>query len=203
VGLAALALVAGLIWPGPYATEQTADRSFVIDLDFTQVRKILVRTDAVKQIVTMGGSGRFVDQKWTAVGGELDVERLLDPNWKLELHGTLQVRTGDPYIGAQLVTLRQDVTINPDELDSRVDLLKASERLLDYEMQTRFVRDGDRTRVEQRLSQEILTTAPWFAHAIARRRVRASAEQALVNQEAAIRKVIDANRGRQWLFPLR
>jgi hypothetical protein len=53
------------------------------------------------------------------------------------------------------------------------------------------------------LTQEILTDAPWFAHGIADRRVLASVEKTLENQEAAIRKVIADNIGDVPVFPLR
>jgi hypothetical protein len=49
----------------------------------------------------------------------------------------------------------------------------------------------------------ILTDAPWFAHGIADRRVRQSAERTLANQERAIRKLIQENIDDVPLFPLR
>jgi hypothetical protein len=53
------------------------------------------------------------------------------------------------------------------------------------------------------LAQRILTDAPWFAHGIADRRVRASVEQTLANQEAAIRKLVADNIDDVPLLPLR
>jgi hypothetical protein len=73
---------------------------------------------------------------------------------------------------------------------------------LGYEMTVWFFREkpGEKTRVEQRLSQTILTEAPWFGRWVADRRVRASAERALANQERAIRTVIEENRDQKWLL---
>lgn len=195
VCLLALALSAYLL-PRDYATTQTLDKSFGIDLDFTTVRKILVRTDALKRIITMTGESEFIDQKWTAVGGGFDSLNPLDLDWKIELHGTLKVRTLDPYVGQNEITLAQEVKIDRDQLHSDIELTKGSERLLDYQMTVWFFRDQEtgKTRVQQRLSQEILTDCPWFAHGIADRRVRASVERALRNQERAIRTVIEENR---------
>ena len=71
-------------------------------------------------------------------------------------------------------------------------------------MTTSFTREADgTTRIGQRLTQKILTDTPWFAHVIADRRVHASATRALVNQERAIRKVIEDNLDKRWLLPLR
>ncbi|MCG8450997.1 MAG: hypothetical protein MI725_15625 [Pirellulales bacterium] len=208
-----LAVVAGLVWRGEYTTEQTAELSFLIEDDFTKVRKIMVRTEAAKEIVTMGGGSEFVEQTWE--GGDVDAggedlgKALLqnvfssNPDWELKLFGTLKVRTLDEYIGQSVVTLEQDVEITPDYLQSDTDLKQGSERLLGYAMTTRLEREEDHTRVRLKLTQEIKTDAPWFAHGIADRRVRASAERTLVNQETAMRQLIADNRDKNWLFPLR
>lgn len=206
LALALLLLFVGIVisafaMRGEYPTTQTVERSFVIDEDFTKVRKILVRTDAAKQIVTMTGDSQFIDQQWNTIGAGLEGERLLDLKWQLGLEGTLQVKTQDPYIGEQRITLRQTVQIDPDQILSDVTLTKPSERLLQYAMVTHFQRQPDgKSLVRQQLTQEILTDAPWFAHAIADRRVHASAEQALENQEAAIRQIIAENRDQRWLL---
>jgi len=219
------AIVAGLIWRGEYPTEQTAQRSFVIEEDFTKVRKIMVRTDAAKEIVTMGGGSEFVEQQWDDLSAEPGVDgevgkgalgrallkNLLsgDPDWQLKLQGTLKVRTLDPYIsnfekgnnvdgnntdGKNVVTLQQDVEIVPDHLQSDTKLVEGSGRLLGYAMTTRLEREDDHTRITLKLTQTINTDAPWFAHRIADRRVLASAERTLANQEDAMRKLIEDNR---------
>jgi hypothetical protein len=206
VVLAVSGLVASaLVLPREYATEQTVQRTFTVDLDFSTVRKILVRTDAAKRIITMTGDSEFIDQNWTAIGGGLDSINLLNPQWRLELHGNLKLRTLDDYIGRNEILLQQEVKIDPDQLHSDVELKEGSKRLLDYAMTTWFTRDEHTatTRVLQRLKQKILTDAPWFGHWVADRRVRRSAERALVNQEQAIRKVIEDNRDKRWLLPLR
>ena len=215
-----LLLIAGLaasmlILPNKYPTLQSAQRSFVIEDDFTKVRKVLVRKDGAKQIITMGGGSEFVEQRWEEGTAATDSENLgeallknvisSDPDWELELHGTLKVRTLDDYVGKHVVTLDQDVVIVPDSLESVVHLREGTDRLLQYEMTTRFVRQPEEgnTLVELSLAQEILTDAPWFAHGIADRRVRASVEKTLTNQEAAIRQFIQDNIDDVPLLPLR
>lgn len=214
------AIVAGLIWRGEYPTRQTAELNFVIDHDFTKVRKIMVRTNAAKEIVTMGGGSEFVEQNWDmtdsnvdpgidvdkigegAIGRGLLKNLLGSPDWELKLNGTLKVRTLDEYIGQNVVTLQQAVEIVPDHLQSDTKLIEGAGRLLDYVMTTRLEREDDHTRVLLTLTQEINTDAPWFAHGIADRRVRASAEKTLTNQEAAMRQLIEENKDKDWLFPL-
>lgn len=214
--LAALALAAavvalglGLIFRGEYLTGQTATRTFTLPEDFTKVRKILVRTDGAKQIITMGGDSEFVDQKWSGIGVDVEpgkvLEMMFDPEFHLELFGELTVRSRDEYIGQPLVKLKQHVTIEVDFLNSAVNLAEPTERLRGYRMTTRFERapNDAGSRITLELTQQILTDAPWFAHGIADRRVRASAERALENQERAIRQLIAANRDNVPLLPLR
>jgi hypothetical protein len=209
--LAALAapFAYGLVFWGEYSTEQTAKRSFTIEEDFTKVRKILVRTEASKQIITMGGTSEYIDQEWTAVGGELDPGRLLEmmiaPGWRIELHGSLKVRTLDDYVGQLEIELEQDVEIEPDFLHSEVTLEKPKGRLEGYHMVTRFSRDEATglSRVDLTLTQRILTSAPWFAHRVADRRVFESASRTLEKQEAAIRELIADNIDDVPLLPLR
>lgn len=204
--LCLVALVASsLLLPAHYATEQTVELEFTIDEDFSTVRKILVRTNALKRIITMTGESEFIEQDWTALGGGLGAISFRDPQWRLELHGKLKLRTLDEYIGQSEVTLSQEVKIDPDQLHSDIELEQGSERLLDYQMTTWFMRDeaNGKTRVMQRLKQEILTHAPWFAHRIADARVRQSAETALLKQEQAIRQVVEDNRSKPWLLLMR
>ena len=112
------------------------------------------------------------------------------------------MRTLDEYIGQNVITLEQEVQVRPDFIDSKVSLLKGSERLVDYKMHTRFSRDGEQSLVELNLTQGIKTDAPWFAHGIADRRVRASAERALENQERATKKLVEENVDKAGFFPL-
>jgi len=215
--LVVVAMVAsGLIWRGEYPTEQTATRSFVIEQNFTKVRKIMVRTNAAKEIITMGGDSEFVEQQWDdgSMNPGIEMEKIGEgailntllkggPDWELNLQGTLKVRTLDDYVGQNVVTLEQEVEIVPDFLQSDTKLLEGSERLLGYDMTTRLEREGEQTRVELSLTHKIKTDAPWFAHGIADRRVKASAEQTLANQEDAMRKLIDENKDQDWVFPLK
>ncbi|MBX3425762.1 MAG: hypothetical protein KF688_08790 [Pirellulales bacterium] len=200
----AVVLAGSLIFRGEYPTEQSSTRSFTLPVDFTTVRKVLVRKDGAKQIIAMGGDSEFVEQKWSAIGGDVESLKLLEPDWRLELHGTLKVKTLDDYVGEQVVALAQDVTITVDELDSKVELKEGSERLAGYAMRTQFRRSEEgKTEIELSLKQKIVTDAPWFAHGIADRRVKAAVEKTLANQERAISEFIEANKNDVPLLPLR
>lgn len=213
-GLVVAVLLFALSWAltGEYVSRQAVERTFVINHDFTKVRKIMVRTNAAQKIITMGGTSEFVDQKWSGGSiatesdnfGEALLKGILsaDPDWQLNLEGNLKVRTLDDYVGQEVVTLRQNVQISPDFIDSRTRLVEGSERLVDYAMTTRLEREEDHTKVTLELMQEIKTHAPWFAHGIADRRVRDSAAGSLERQQAAMIKLIEDNKDQKWLLPL-
>ena len=214
VALILAILIASFVWRTAHPTRQSAARQFTVAENFTVVRKILVRKDAAKQIVTMGGDSEFVEQKWQElkvdpgqkqVGEGLLLETIAgDGDWALALLGNLKVRTLDEYIGQHVITLQQRVEINPDLVDSHVQMQQPTERLKAYEMTTRFSRtEANQTLVELSLEQEILTNPPWFAHRIADRRVKDSVERALENQQAAIERVIEENKDDVPLLPLR
>ena len=200
-------LAASLLVGREYPSRQTARRSFVIDHDFTDVRKILVRNNATKQIVTMGGDSEYIDDDMESVGLESGrpLDQLLNPDWQLHVNGTLRVRTKDEYVGQHTIALAQDIEITSDYLHSQTHLKEPSGRLKEYDMKTHFDRapETGKAKVTLELTQMILTDAPWFAHGIADRRVKASAERTLANQEEAIRKLIEDNIDDVPLFPLR
>jgi hypothetical protein len=203
----AAVIVLSLVLNREYPSTQTARRSFTIDQDFTDVRKILVRNDAAKQIVTMGGDSEYIDDDMESLGlksGKL-LDELINPQWRIQVNGTLRVRTKDEYVGQHNIALAQDIEITPDELHSQNHLKEPAGRLRRYDMKTFFDRDPEtgKANVSLELTQEILTDAPWFAHGIADRRVRQSAERTLANQERAIRQLIAENKDNIPVFPLR
>ena len=200
----ALALLAAstLVVSNRYATTQTATRSFTLPDDFTNVRRILMRTDATRQITDRAGDSEFLDEEWTKLGGGLESINILKPDWRLVLNANLRVHSLDEYIGKPVVTLKQVVTISPNEVLSAIKLDEGSDRLLQYELVTHYVRDEKEknTRVELKLTEEIVTIAPWFAHRIADNRVRRSVALALEHQERAIRELNKENQSKGRLL---
>jgi hypothetical protein len=207
VATLAAVLVLSLVFRDEYPSRQTAKRSFVIDEDFTSVRKILVRNDGAKQIVTLGGSSEYIDDDMESFGLDSGkpLDQLLNPDWQIHVNGTLRVRTKDEYVGRHEIALAQDIEITPDFLHSESRLKEPKGRLKEYDMKTYFDRDAEtgKTRVSLELMQQILTDAPFWAHFIADRRVRRSAETTLANQETAIRQLIAEHIDDVPLLPLR
>ncbi len=193
-----------LVTSNQYPTEQTAKMAFNLPVDFTKVRRILMRTEATKAITNLAGDSKFLDEKWERITPAIDLSSGLVPSLNLELRAKLKVQSLDDYIGRPIVHLNQVVSITGDEIDSNIKLAEPTERLLQYHLVTRYVpgEDPSETRVEMRLTQEILTTAPWFAHRIADNRVYASAEATLEHQAEAIRQLISENQDKSGFWPI-
>ena len=197
IGLLLLAAVAGYwLWPREELCAQIARNEFVIDEDFSKVRKILVRTKATEKIVALGESSEFVGEQQ-----QLEGIKFSDFKLSLGVAGELKVRTDDPYVGQHLITLDQDVELNLDRLVSQLSLAEGSDRLRGYDCRTEFGRDGEKTVVNCELKLTIKTTAPRIAVGYANRRVKESAQAALDTQERAIRKVVEDNRHKKWILP--
>ena len=196
VALLLLAVAGGYwLWPRAEVCAQSAQNSFVIDETFDRVRKILVRTKATEKIVALGESSEFI-------GEQQQIDGIVFGNaLSLGVSGELKVRTDDPYIGQHLITLDQDVELNFDRLVSNLTLSEGSDRLRGYDCRTEFLRDGDKTVVNCKLTLTIKTTAPKIAAGYANRRVKESAESALGTQERAIRQVVEDNRHKKWILP--
>ena len=183
LAFAALA-ISMLVISNQYPTTQTVVRSFTLPDNFTKVRGILISSNATKQIIVLAQDNEFLDEKWTALKPEKDA---------LVMNAQLKVRSRDDYVDRPVVQLSQVVTIRPDEILSDIKMNGSSTKLLEYQIVTHYTRNekDKNTKVDLRLTQRIVTTAPWFAHAIADDRVRASAERQLVHQERAIRELIE------------
>ncbi len=198
--LVLLAASLALAYPRDVAIPGMATHEFTIDVPYTRVRKILVRTNAVKKIVALANA-ELLDQSWTGI--EIDLARLLrEPDWELEGEGKLQVRTNDDYIGQHDITLLQRVKIRPEELVVANTLEQPAGRLLDYRTSLRLAPD-DQQMARFQTSAELTVlcrVAPIFRH-VARRRVQAAAVRALNNQEKALRSVVDDHRDSLFIMP--
>ena len=187
--------------PLRYQTAATVEHRYVLEEPFSRVRKILVRTNAVKNVVGMTNS-EFIDQQWEQLS--LDVDRLLfDAQWNVQGEGQLRVRTKDEYVGEHVIDLRQRVDIQPDLMHVTTKLQTPTDRLKDYDVATTFGEDsGGGTLVQSQLTLEIDTSAPLLFRSVARRRVREAAYRSLHGQEVAIRQVVDQHRDEVLILPL-
>lgn len=107
-----------------------ADHQFTVDEPMRRVRKILVRTNAVKKIIAMADA-ELLDQEWLKMNFEID-KPLLKRDWNIDGDGELSVRFDDAYLGSHDITLLQSVDISPVRLHVTNDLDQATEPVQNY-----------------------------------------------------------------------
>ncbi|MFO0913894.1 MAG: hypothetical protein U0795_13125 [Pirellulales bacterium] len=185
-------VAAGLLWvlvPRDWEFTGVAERKFTISHPFGRVRQILVRTNAIREVVALN-NGQLVDQQWQDLN--VDVRQLLtNPDWSLSADGVLKVQIHDPYVGEAVIELNQSVAVTPNQLKVENRLAQPTERLLDYATSTTAAANAEgsaefQAKVELRV--KVRTLYLW--RGIARRRVTAAAEQSLAKQEEALRAIV-------------
>ena len=199
-----------LLVPLPYEASALVENEYVIDEPFSRVRKIMVRTNAVKEVVGMSKS-EFVDQQWDTLN--LDVGQLLrNSQWEISGQGRLKVLTKDPYVGEHLITLLQDVEVKEEQIHVVTSLETPTDRLRDYRAESSFgtalpelaaaaAAAPETTLVRSSLLLTIATSTPLVWRSVALKRVHEAAEESLAAQEAAIRRVVDQNRNSLLILP--
>ena len=193
--LLVLGLILWSILDNHYVADVTVNRSFTVDIPFESFRKIMVRTDAARDIMNAGEESSLVSQHWNGHSFHLDRISLTNPDWDIEANGTLKVRINNHYLGSQVARFNQQVTIKPNLIYSVVSLEKPQGKLLGYKVTLNMSGENGKSQITQSLNLKILTPAPWFAHWFARIRVRISARQTLRAQEKHIQEAIAKHRG--------
>jgi hypothetical protein len=183
----------------PYHSAQIAvEHSFVIDNDFDDTRKILVRTDAAKRLIEAFGV-EVLEEKWDNVTFGVDKFRPIE--WDINLHGRLKVRVKEEYFD-EILLLQQDSHVERDLVVSKISLIEDAGLIKGYQNHIKFCRDGDKTKVCIRLYTKVgrrIPNLPYLREKIQNELEKAS-EETLKESEEAIRKLIKERSGKKLLL---
>ena len=178
----------------------SADHQFTIDESMERVRKVLVRTNAVKKIVAMSDA-ELKGQKWLDMDFEMP-GKLLDRNWHVEGEGKLGVLIKDSYIGDNQITLNQAVDIKRQRLHVTNVLDKPVGAIQDYDSAMTLTPDDiGNAAFESKLELKIKTTANWLTRSKVEKEIKASAKRSLQKQEQAIRAAVSEQDGKMFIIP--
>lgn len=200
VGIAAVVLIGlvVLIWSSRgshYAADVTHQHHFKIDMPFDELRKIMVRSSACREIMNAGKQNELISQKWNNTSFKLGQLSFTHPNWHVDAVGELKVKFTDPYIGTAVAQLTQTVAIVPEKINSLVKLKTPVDQLLVYDVTTEMFSKEGKSEVQQTLQLKIDTPAPWYARWYARSRVRASTRKILRAMEEHIVTAVKKHKG--------
>jgi hypothetical protein len=165
-----------------------------------RVRKILVRTNAIKKIVAMADA-ELRGQEWLNL--KFDAERpIRDKDWNLSGEGELVVVLNDAYLGTIQLTLTQQIEVSHDRLFVACNLKDASHSVERYDSTLTLVPgDNGDAKFSSTLSLQINTTANIFSRASVENGIRSAAKKALEDQANALRLVIAEKDGELFILP--
>ena len=200
----ALLIVGGIVFAVSPQRElevtSSADHQFTIDVPMERVRKILVRTNAVKKIVAMSDA-ELKGQKWVDMDFEMP-GKLLDRNWHVDGEGKLKILIKDSYIGDNEITLSQAVDIKRQRLHVTNVLDQPTDAIRDYDSTMTLTPDEvGNAMFDTKLELKIKTTANWITTGKVEKEIKASAKRSLERQEQAIRDAVDEQADKMFIVP--
>jgi hypothetical protein len=203
--LIVLAVVCGVVLASLSATpvnvESTGNHSFTIDEPMERVRKILVRTNAVKKIVAMA-QARLVDQQWLNAQIQLGDRPIMRDEWQVKSEGELVVETTHYWLGKHEITLEQRVQITPQRLQVSSQLNEPKGPIRKYQSTLLLTPDGNGdAHFDTSLQLRIETSSNWLTSAIVKSEIRQAAKKSLQNQEQAIREIVNEYSDDLFILP--
>ena len=201
--LAALLVILLGVWvstESDLTVESSAQHEFTIEERMPRVRKILVRTNAVKKIVAMADA-ELLDQKWLDMNFELG-KKILDRDWHVDGKGQLDVVVNNSYLGKVNLTLDQNVDIRRDQMEVESTLSNSSGAITKYDSSVELTPDEDgQARFKTSLSLVVSTKANFFTRSIVKKNIEEAAAAALESQEQAFREVVQEKAGELLIVP--
>ncbi len=181
-----------------YVVEMSRSHSFTIDMPFVPLRKILVQTNASREIINAGEHSKLLSIETRNREGHLN--NILAPrkSWEGSEVRTLTLEIDDPYIGTRTAPFTQHVSVTPGSIHSVIQLDRTEGPLLGYTVTTHIGGNGNGgngSKFDTTLEMKIDTPAPWFAHWLARSRVRSTMRRTLRAQEEQIKAAVKKHGG--------
>ena len=201
IGLVVLAAIVFLAIPtSTLEVTSEAQHRFELDVRMPRVRKIMVRTDAVKKIVAMADA-TLLDQKWQNMKFESNGS-LLKADWQVNGEGQLSIQINDAYLGEQSIQLDQTVDVKPKRLYSTNKLVEPSKSIREYNSTLELIPDEEGNAVvASTLKVTVRTTASWLTKSYVRKEIEAAAPKSLEQQETAIRELVEEYRDKLIIVP--
>ncbi len=175
----------------------TSEKHFVLDIEFDKFRQILVRTNATAAIVEHGGM-KLIGEKVEAL--KLDLSKDSRPlrnaiagKSKADVSAVkrLTVELDDPQLTTKELTLDQDSQIHPDSIHVSTKSSKPAGELLSYETTLDAKKSAHQTEVTLSVDMTIEVRVSSIFLSQAESRVQQGANQAVLDQESAIRHLAE------------
>ncbi len=174
----------------------TSEKAFPLDIEFDKFRQILVRTNATAAIVEHGGM-KLIEEKVEALKIDLSkdarpLRNAIAGKSKAEVSAVkrLTVELDDPQLNAKELTLDQNSQIHPDSIHVCTKSTVPAGELLSYEITLDAKQAEHQTEVTLSVDMTVGVRVSSLFSSQAESRVQKGADQAIHDQEMAIRALV-------------
>jgi hypothetical protein len=174
------------------------DGEYYIDLNYDDVRKIMVRNDCLSDMVGFQ-HGEVLHQEWDNLSFSSD--RIIS-KWDIDGTGRFVVKTNHPDTGELILHFRQEVSVRKDYIVSLTTLVEPVGALKEHTTYVKFSRHGERTKVETSVKLVYRRIIPNNYREYMNEEVQASVDQEWATQKKATEYVINKYRNRRFNIPI-
>jgi hypothetical protein len=188
LGLLAVLVVgslAYLILMPPCLATDTVDHTFVIDREYREVIRTLVRQDSLESIVAMS-DGRILDKQWESL--VFDLDRIMRPVWRVNGRARFVIEASYPGYGKVVLELLQEVHVNQDFMDVSMTLIRPSDGVEVYNNYMHIQAEGSQTRFTLKNQIAVRHRIPINYHDYMKQQVHDANVAGAKNAEICIRK---------------
>lgn len=178
--------------------DATCEHTFVINENFDQVRKIMVRTNPLQTLVELRGN-RLVEHKFDNL--DLQMDRFRDPNWEIKGQGWFIVETNNEHIGKQMLFFDQHVHVTKDYLFAEEIMKQPAGRLNGYSTTIEMFRDGEATKVRVRVFIRYSRKATEYHRTMIQSGVNEAASKEVQTTERGLQILVDRYRNAMFILP--
>lgn len=174
-------------------THVNVNHSFVVNEDFTKVKKILIRTNVLERIAELSGA-TIEDSKWqNATVGMVRLTR-----WDVAVEGDLRVRVREL---SGVLYIKQKTLISNDVIDTLLTLKEPTPPLQSYIDRTIFERQSNGTTlVKMQLQMDVAKKLPTPFHNHMDRIVWTNVNVTAAEHE--LKKIIDEYKDQRIIIPI-
>lgn len=175
--------------------------TFLIDEKYPETRSILIRTNAIKEIVR-SNHGELIS--YDRKDGNFSLGKKPLKNWDIYSEALLKIQTSDKnQIPPQILTMRQEAWIDNNEMIVETNLIESTANIIAYRSETRFTPEGDKTRCKNTIYLKIAYKQIPLQRVkeIVQEETNNSVSQSLARTELTIKDIVSKYKGKFLIIP--
>jgi hypothetical protein len=175
------------------------EATYFIDVEYEKVKKILVRTDSMPEIVEYQ-HGELLFREWKSLS--LSSDKLFQ-GWQVEGSGEFVVRTNDPETGTLELRFRQKILISESGARIEADLVQPVGSLIDYRTVMDLRPSNGGTEVSNSITIVYARRLPSTYVEYMDSKVAEATKQGLQRSEQAMRNLVNKYKDKKFIIPIK